>query len=481
MTYLNDRRRGVIIALAAVCLAFTITAWSQGVFAGAAAVTHPSCLSGPPPKQRATQTTISTIGQAYWCILEHYYDGPILQDQVLLDAAFAGFTQQLERSGFDESDATLPAFDGDRSHDWDAFAAVYQRVESELPANQTLRQALASATMQGMVASLQDDHAAWFRPAPAASGTQDDVYGLGFQTTVMAPLAILAQAEALTPLYVTAVVGGPAAHDRLRAGDVIVSVNGSAPFVDGQVSVGVIDLLYQSYPQHEPLRITFHRPATGRTWTVRMTPTWFPQPAIALQPVSAKLVDGDIAYVKLSQFAGGAAQTVLHAISTLGGAVKLRGVILDLRNNGGGVPPEVTALLGAFVHNAVYGYECNYRGGCIVDHVGGTVPLVHLPLVLLTSRNCASGCEVFSSAIKDLHLGVVVGTRTAGIVAGPAYGYFLNDGSRLLLPLRHQFAADHERIDGIGVAPDYYIPLTADELSTGQDPDLAKAISLLDH
>ena len=224
-------------------------------------------------------------------------------------------TQQLERSGFDESDATLPALDGDRSREWDAFANVYQRVESELPANQTLSQALASATIEGMVASLQDNHAAWFPPAPAPSGKQDDVYGLGFQTTVMAPLLTLAQAEALAPLYVTAVVGGAAAHDRLRAGDEIVSVNGSAPFVDGQVWVGVIDVLYQSYPQHQPLRITFHRPATGRTWTARMTPTWFPQPAIASKPVSAKLVDGDIAYVKLSQFAPGAAQTVLNAIS----------------------------------------------------------------------------------------------------------------------------------------------------------------------
>ena len=43
----------------------------------------------------------------------------------------------------------------------------------------------------------------------------------------------------------------------------------------------------------------------------------------------------------------------------------------------------------------------------------------------------------------------------------------------------HAFGADHEIIDGIGVAPGYYLPLTAQDLSTGHDPDIAKALTLL--
>src|SRR5256886_4146389 len=49
-----------------------------------------------------------------------------------------------------------------------------------------------------------------------------------------------------------------------------------------------------------------------------------------------------------------------------------------------------------------------------------SVPLLHLPLVVLTDRNCASACDAFSGAVKDLRLGTLVGTRTAGIVAAPA-------------------------------------------------------------
>jgi carboxyl-terminal processing protease len=55
----------------------------------------------------------------------------------------------------------------------------------------------------------------------------------------------------------------------------------------------------------------------------------------------------------------------------------------------------------------------------------------------------------------------------------------LDDGSLLGLPPRHALGADHEIINGIGVAPGYYIPVTPWDLATGHDPDMAKALALL--
>jgi carboxyl-terminal processing protease len=81
--------------------------------------------------------------------------------------------------------------------------------------------------------------------------------------------------------------------------------------------------------------------------------------------------------------------------------------------------------------------------------------------------------------VKDLRLGTLVGTRTSGIVSGPAAAYLLDDASLLTLPAKHELSADHELINGIGVAPDYYLPLTAQDLSTGHDPDITKALTLL--
>jgi carboxyl-terminal processing protease len=77
--------------------------------------------------------------------------------------------------------------------------------------------------------------------------------------------------------------------------------------------------------------------------------------------------------------------------------------------------------------------------------------------------------------VKDLRLGTLVGTRTSGIVAA----YLLDDASLIILPAKHEISANHELINGIGVAPDYFLPLTAQDLSTGHDPDIAKALTLL--
>ena len=175
----------------------------------------------------------------------------------------------------------------------------------------------------------------------------------------------------------------------------------------------------------------------------------------------------------------GAADQVLQAILNPAKGARLRGLILDLRGNGGGDPAEVSRLLGAFTHGAAYIYLCDVHGSCAATYTDTDVPLLHRPLVVLTDRNCVSACDAFSGAVKDLRLGTLVGTRTGGILSGPAAAYLLDDASLIILPPMHAFGAGHEIIDGIGVAPDYYLPLTAQDLSTGHDPGIAKAVTLL--
>ena len=328
--------------------------------------------------------------------------------------------------------------------------------------------------MTGMIASLDNNHAEWFYPAPPPGDVPGD---LGIMTSPAPPLADTAPQEALPPLFLTAVLpGSPAASDGLRPGDIIVSVDGAPPFPDGIISQGVMNLLFGPYPAAGPgdraAAPARHRPHLDGDPDSRALPD--PPPP----PVSAKLLNGDIAYVQLPGFFPGAADQVLRDMSTLAPRARLRGLILDLRGNGGGDPAEVSRLLGAFIHRAAYTYDCDVHGNCPATYTGTDVPLLHLPLVVLTDRNCASACDAFSGAVKDLRLGTLVGTRTAGIVAAPAAAYLLDDASLIILPARQELSARHELINGIGVAPDYYIPLTAQDLSTGHDPDIAKALTL---
>jgi carboxyl-terminal processing protease len=445
-----------------------------------AASTPPPCDAQPPSTvPPPAPTTITTIEQAYYCVFANYYSGPVLDDRVLLAGAFAGLTTELDRLGLDQPDATMPALTSSHDSDWAAFAAVYQQVTSQAHPTAAQQQELAAATMTGMIASLNDNHARWNYPPKMPPGSQPgDEYDLGIWSSPSFLLADVAPGEALPPLHVTRVnPASPAASSGILPGDVIESVNGAPPFADGALSPGAFSpLAINTYPLPARVTLRLQRPATGRTWTVTLAPA----PYKATAPsASAKLLDEDIAYVALPSFFTGAADQVLTAIASLGKQAMLHGVILDLRGNTGGSAGEVTKLLGAFEHGTAYAYDCTVTGSCTANYPDASIPLLHLPLAVLTDRNCFSACEAFSGAVKDLRLGTLIGTRTGGIVAGPAASYLLDDGSVLGLPAKHEYSADHELINGIGVAPDYYLPLTAADLSTGHDPDRAKALTLL--
>jgi len=468
-----------VLASAALALAAVTAGPGGAAQAQQAGGQPPACAQPPSPTPPApSPTTITSIEQAYYCVFTNYYSGPELDDQTLLAGAFAGLTQELDQLGLDQPDATMPALTGNHDSDWAAFAAVYDQVVSHAHPSAAQQQDLAAATMTGMIASLHDDHAIWEYQETPPGWKPGDEYDLGISTSPFFLLTDSAPAEALPPLYVTRTnPGSPAASAGIRPGDVIESVNGTPPFADGQLSPGAISpLALNAYPLPAHVTLQLQRPATGHTWTVTLTPALYTGSA---PPVSATLMNGNIAYVALPQFSGGAITQAMSAIASLGKQAHLRGLILDLRGNTGGSPDAEATLLGAFEHGQAISYDCDVQGNCTANYPDASTPLLHLPLVVLTSRNCFSACEAFSGAVKDLHLGTLVGTRTAGIVSGPLSGYLLDDGSVLGLPAKHELSADHEIINGIGVAPDYYIPLTAWDVSTGHDPDLAKALTLL--
>jgi carboxyl-terminal processing protease len=318
-----------------------------------------------------------------------------------------------------------------------------------------------------MVTALGDNHARW------AHESHPNLYGIGL-STIVGPGDV--DPVATEPAYLNDLTpGGPAEQAGLRLGDEVLSIDGVPLFTGGVFNTGVVNALLDKSAGTD-VAFTVHRPSTGQTFTA----TVHTAPVRGQRPgVTSRLVDGDIAYVTLPGFDVALADQVLAAIAALREQAPLRGVVLDLRGNGGGDPKAVARLLGALTHGRITSYECDVRDRCTPNRTDDSVPLLNLPFVELTDRRCASACDSFSSAVKDLKLGTIVGTRTAGAVAGPAAGYLLNDGTGLLLPKYHEIAANKEVVNRVGVAPDHYAPLTAADLSAGRDPGLAKAVSLL--
>ncbi|MFI6481202.1 S41 family peptidase [Nonomuraea sp. NPDC050663] len=411
------------------------------------------------PDQGLKPTTIETIGQAFDCVFEHYYAAPVLDHRPMLLRAFGKLTAELQRRDLDASDAVMPALTGDRAEDWAAFAGTYRSLAARVPAD--AQQALAAATMRGMMSALNDNHAGWDRPEGDGAA-----YGVGILGVSARP----DDSAARGPLHITKLQpGSPLAKRGVRPGDIIVSVNGHAPFVNGFLVPSALDPIMGK----EPVELTLRRPGSGRTWRVKITPVPFEPER---PTVSAKRLEGDVAYVKVPGFYGGVADEVRKAIEGL--SVK-RGIVLDLRGNGGGSPREVTRLLGAFAHGKITSYFCDVRDKCTPNRTDDSVPLLGLPLTVLIDRECASACDDFSAAVKGLGLGTLVGTRTAGLVSGPGAPYLLSDGSVLSLPKLHHRGPGKEIVDTIGVPADHQVPTTAEDLAAGRDPALAKALELL--
>ncbi|WP_346108626.1 S41 family peptidase [Nonomuraea maheshkhaliensis] len=457
---------GLALLLAAGCSAPTPP---RGQASTAASTACPAPQGSPGPE---TPTTIDVIEQAYFCILGAYYSGATLDARALLNAGFAALVQELNRGGRDLPEATMPALTGDREADWTAFETAFRNVTDQVPG---LRDKLAVVTLEAIVAALGDNHARWTHGNRRPPGYYDgDGYGLGLEANVTPG----APGVAVPPLFVTAVQGGAARAAGLRPGDVVESIDGSAPFVDGKAGP-VIAGLYPEYPRTRPVRLRLLRPSTGRRWSVTLKPGLFQRDLAALQVVRSELLDDDIAYVRLRGFAPDSADRVLRAIARLRKGRTLSGVVLDLRGNGGGSPTEATRLVSAFAHGKVTAHLCTPDDTCEALRTDDTVELVGLPLAVLTDRGCASACEHFSSAIKDLRAGLLIGTRTAGVISGPARPYQLGDNTTLSFPSKHHLGPGREVIDRIGVAPDHHVVLSQEDAATGRDPALAKALTLL--
>ncbi|GIH26722.1 hypothetical protein Aph01nite_50320 [Acrocarpospora phusangensis] len=467
-TAIRTAAAGLALLLAAACAAPTPPRGQA---------TTPSAACAPPhaPPAAETATTIDVIEQAYHCILGNYYSGATLDARALLTAGFTALTQELNRNGRDVPEAVMPALTGDRKADWAAFETAYRDTTDQVPG---LRDTLAETTLEAIVAALGDNHARWIHDLTRPPDYYDgDGYGLGLQANVNGPQLDGNPGTALPPLFVTGIEGGAARAAGLRPGDIIESVNGSAPFIDGRATPAIA-ALYPRYPQARPVRLTLLRQTTGRRWTTTLEPGLYQRDLATLQVVRSQLLD-DVAYVRMTGFAPDSANRALKAITRMRTGRTLAGVVLDLRGNGGGSPVEAIRLLSAFTHGKATAHQCDADGTCATDWTDDTVDLLNLPLAVLTDRGCASACEHVSSAVKDLRLGLLVGTRTAGVISGPARPYLLADNTLLSFPARHHLGPNRQMIDKIGVPPDHHVPLTPRDAAAGRDPALAKALALL--
>lgn len=185
----------------------------------------------------------------------------------------------------------------------------------------------------------------------------------------------------------------------------------------------------------------------------------------------------DIAYLRITKFASNTDEEVIEALNDLIHDQGFKGLIIDLRNNGGGDVDAATNIAGLFVPEGPIVH--------IVDKDGSTNTItskgaqLDVPLVVLVNEYSASASEIFAGAIKDTHVGTLVGTKTYGKGIVQVI-YPLTDGSSVKLTKSRYLTPNKNDINQVGIEPDVYCNFPEDMTAENfQDVQLDKAIEIL--
>lgn len=201
--------------------------------------------------------------------------------------------------------------------------------------------------------------------------------------------------------------GMPAAEAGLRKGDVILSIDGES--MKGKDNAYVSEHLRGDAGTTFELKI--RRPSTGKEMRFKITCRSIQMPAVPYYGVQ----QGGIGYIKLNEFTENSAKIVRNAFIDMRHQ-QIKGLILDLRNNGGGSELEAANLVNLFVPKGVT--VVSNRGKlkrANHDYKTTSEPIdTVIPIVVMVNGNSASSAEIVTGALQDMDRAVVLGTKTYG-------------------------------------------------------------------
>jgi carboxyl-terminal processing protease len=342
---------------------------------------------------------------------------------------------------------------------WEAWAFVEQEFYGEIPTEDER----VYGAIRGMVNTYGDDDTAFIEPSRAAVFREDvtgSFEGIGAAVR-MDDLGRLIIAEPF--------VGRPAAEAGLQRGDVVLAVDGVS--LQGMSLYEAIGLIRG--PAGSTVVLTILREDVEEPFDVSIV-----RARIEIEVIQSERLEGDIGYVRLSEFPRGASAKVAEAIQALQDEGELQGLIFDLRNNPGGLLDESIFVSSQFLGEGVVTIE-RFKGK--TDNVFEAQPggvALDVPLVVLVNRGSASASEIVAGAVQDNGRGIILGEQTfgKGTVQIP---HQLSDGSELRVTIAEWLTPSEKEIKGEGIVPDVYVELTQEDFVEGRDPQLDRAVEYL--
>ncbi|MBE9223337.1 PDZ domain-containing protein [Cyanobacterium stanieri LEGE 03274] len=204
---------------------------------------------------------------------------------------------------------------------------------------------------------------------------------------------------------------------------------------------------------------------------------------LSLSSVISRLDDSNpdfpVGYLRLNQFSGSATKDLAHAIA-LFEQKNVKGYILDLRNNPGGLLQAGVEIARLWLKPSTIVYTVN-RQGTMGSYDAMGEPITDAPLVVLVNQGTASASEILAGALQDNGRAILVGEKTYG--KGLIQSLFeLPDGAGLAVTVAKYETPNHKDINKLGISPDFVVsqePINYFEIGTDVDLQYQRAIASL--
>lgn len=258
----------------------------------------------------------------------------------------------------------------------------------------------------------------------------------------------------------------PAYEAGIKDGDIIIRINGESTM--GMNQDDAVHLM-RGDPGTQ-LVLGIYRASDNQEYDFKII-----REIINIPSVEDKIVDdaAQIGYIRLNQFHSHSAQEMADSLNKLLGDNHIKGLILDLRNNGGGDFDAAISIASIFLDGEEVVSVADSGGNENVYRASRDK--VDISMIVLVNQNSASASEILAGALQDNERAILLGQKTYGKGLVQTV-YPLRNGGALKLTTQKYFTPEGTDINEIGINPDYVIE---NDLEKNQDLQLKKAIELL--
>ena len=303
---------------------------------------------------------------------------------------------------------------------------------------------LSEAAIWGILDAIDDPHTTYLNAQDyklSQTSLEGEVEGIGAQVGERDGKLVILSTFA----------GSPAEKAGIRAGDVIIAVNGEPVSEMSQVET----VLKVRGPEGTTVKLQVLHEGDTVPVEIEITREKVNVPSVKFE------MKGDVAYISISEFSARTSDEIGEVIPELSkqGAT---GIILDLRGNPGGLLNVVTEVASYFLHDGVVVQVKDNRGKITEYPVTKTGEVTDLPMVVLVDDSSASGSEVLAGALQDYKRATLAGITTYG--KGSVNQFFqLSDGSGIYLTIARWLTPLGRPIEGVGLEPDVKLELTGED------------------